>query len=87
VRDELVSRKVAALVKVSTPPALRTLVWTVDHASFLRTHVTRRIPITSPTTHSGSGSPAWGSLGLGWDDIDLDAGKTIIAWQLQRVRG
>jgi integrase len=21
-------------------------------------------------------------LGLGWDEVDLDAGKTIIAWQL-----
>jgi Phage integrase, N-terminal SAM-like domain len=32
VRDELVSRNVAALVKVSTPRARRALVWTVDQS-------------------------------------------------------
>jgi hypothetical protein len=50
VREELVSRNVAALVKVSRPRARRALVWTVDQSrQFLRMRVMRTIPITSPT--------------------------------------
>ena len=26
-------------------------------------------------------------LGLGWDDVDIDAGELRVAWQLQRGGG
>jgi hypothetical protein len=30
--------------------------------------------------------PVWfGLLGLGWDDVDLDAAEVTIDWQLQRI--
>jgi hypothetical protein len=49
VREELVSRNVAASVKVSTPRARRTLVSTVDQSrQFLENAEMRTIPFTSP---------------------------------------
>jgi integrase len=89
VREELVSRNVAALVKVSTPRARRTLFWTVDQSrQFLENAHDENDPYyVAYVLMLVLGLRRGEVLGLGWDDVDLDAGKATIAWQLQRIRG
>jgi integrase len=88
-REELVARNVAALVRVPVPRARKPAVWTVDQARrFLES--ARR---DSDPLYAGYvlmlvlGLRRGELLGLGWDDIDLDRGEARIAWQVQRVKG
>jgi integrase len=88
VREELGSRNVAALVEISTPRARRTLVWTVDQSrQLLENACDENDPYYVAYVLMLVLGLRRGELGLGWDDVDLAAGKVIIAWQLQRVRG
>jgi integrase len=75
VREELVSRNVAALVKVSTPRARRTLVWTVDQSrQFLENARGENDPYyVAYVLMLVLGLRRGEVLGLGWDDVDLAA--------------
>ena len=88
-REELVSRNVAALVRVSVPRSTSRNVWTVEDARrFLESSRDSRDPY-----HAGYvlllvlGLRRGEVLGLTWPDVDLAAGEARIQWQLQRVDG
>jgi len=89
VREELISRNVAALVKVPTPRARRALVWTVDQSrQFLENARKEDDPYyVAYVLMLVLGLRRGEVLGLSWEDVDLDAGRAVIAWQLQRVKG
>lgn len=89
VRDELISRNVASLVRVSTPRTRKPRPWTVDEARrFLESARTAQDPYyLAYVLILGLGLRRGEVLGLGWDDVDLAAGEVYIAWQVQRVGG
>lgn len=89
VRDELVARNVAALVRVPIPRSESRTVWTVEHARrFLESSRHDGDPL-----HAGYvlmlvlGLRRGELLGLGWADVDLDGQAAWVRWQLQRVNG
>lgn len=88
-RDELVSRNVAALVRVPVPRKKSRTVWSVDDArKFLESSRSAGDPL-----HAGYvlmlvlGLRRGELLGLAWEDVDLDGREARIEWQLQRVGG
>jgi integrase len=88
-RDELVSRNVASLVRMPVPRPESRSVWTVEHArQFLESSRNDGDPL-----HAGYvlmlvlGLRRGELLGLGWDEVDLAAQEASIRWQLQRVSG
>ena len=88
-RDELITRNVAALVRMPLPRPERRTVWTVDDArQFLESSRSADDPL-----HAGYvlmlvlGLRRGELLGLAWDDVDLDAEEARVCWQLQRVSG
>jgi integrase len=88
-REELVFRNVAALVRVPVPRAKRSAVWSVDDA--------RRFLESARDAGDAMyaayvlllvlGLRRGEVLGLAWEDVDLDQGEAYIAWQVQRVDG
>jgi len=89
VRDELVSRNVAALIKVPVPRAHRALVWTVEEArTFLESARAASDPFYAAyVLMLVLGLRRGERLGLAWSEVDLEAREALIAWQLQRVSG
>ena len=89
VRDELVSRNVAALVRVPTPRPRRAAVWTVEQSRrFLENARDESDPYyVAYVLMLVLGLRRGEVLGLAWQDIDLDARTALICWQLQRVGG
>src|SRR5215204_662454 len=89
VRDELVSRNVAALVKVPVPRAHRARVWTVEEArTFLESARAANDPFYAAyVLMLVLGLRRGEILGLAWSEVDLEAREAVIAWQLQRVSG
>lgn len=88
-REELVSRNVAALVRVSVPRTQKRKVWTVEDARrFLESSREDRDPY-----HAGYvlllvlGLRRGEVLGLNWSDVDLATGQASIRRQLQRIDG
>lgn len=88
-REELVFRNVAALVRVPVPRARKSAVWTVDEArTFLESARADGDPM-----YAGYvlllvlGLRRGEMLGLAWEDVDLGHGEALIAWQVQRVDG
>jgi integrase len=88
-REELVTRNVAALVRVPVPRARKRAVWTVEEARrFLESARSDGDPL-----YAGYvlmlilGLRRGELLGLAWDDVDLERGEARIAWQVQRVKG
>ncbi|MFK5647989.1 tyrosine-type recombinase/integrase [Ornithinimicrobium sp. LYQ121] len=88
-REELVFRNVAALVRVPVPRATRSAVWSVDDA--------RRFLESARDAGDAMyaayvlllvlGLRRGEALGLAWEDVDLEQGEAYIAWQVQRVDG
>jgi len=89
VRDEVIARNVAALVRVPVPRAKRSVLWTVEESrQFLES--ARR-----------DGDPYYAAyvlmlvlalrrgevLGLAWADVDLEQHGLHVGWQLQRIGG
>ena len=88
-REELVFRNVAALVRVPVPRAKRSAVWSVDDARrFLES-----ARDAGDAMHAAYvlllvlGLRRGEVLGLAWEDVDLEQGEAYIAWQVQRVDG
>lgn len=89
VREELLSRNVAALRRVAKPRRRKVKPWSVDEArQFLESARTRHDPLFAAyVLILATGLRRGEVLGLRWQDVDLDNAEMTIAWQLQRVRG
>ncbi|GGM82099.1 site-specific integrase [Thermopolyspora flexuosa] len=89
VREELIARNVAALIRVPKPRRRKIKPWTVDEARrFLESARTRRDPLYAAyVLILVLGLRRGEVLGLRWEDVDLDNAEISIGWQLQRVRG
>ncbi len=89
VRDELVSRNVAALVRVPLPRARRAVIWTVDQSRrFLEYARDADDPLyVAWVLMLVLGLRRGEILGLAWSDVDLESREAVIGWQLQRVGG
>lgn len=89
VRDELVSRNVAALVKVSVPRSKKGVVWTPEESRrFLQSaredndpYYVAYVLLLVLALRRGE------VLGLGWEEVDEALAVVLIAWQIQRVDG
>jgi integrase len=88
-REELVFRNVAALVRVPMPRSKRMPVWTVDQArQFLESAREDGDPMYAGYVLLLTlGLRRGEMLGLAWEDVDLEGGEALIAWQVQRVDG
>lgn len=89
IRDELITRNPAALIRVPKPRRRKIKPWTVDEARrFLESARTRRDPLYAAyVLILAVGLRRGEVLGLRWEDIDLDNAEMTIGWQLQRVAG
>lgn len=89
VRDELVPRNVAALVRVPVPRRQRPSVWSGAEArSFLNCTRKNQDPMHAAyALMLLLGLRRGEVLGLAWEDVDLDKGQLRVGWQLQRVDG
>ena len=89
VRDEVVPRNVASLVRVPVPRTRKPRPWTVDEARrFLESARNGRDPLyVAYALILTLGLRRGEVLGLSWDDVDLEATELVISWQLQRVKG
>ncbi|MEV4835427.1 tyrosine-type recombinase/integrase [Nonomuraea sp. NPDC049486] len=89
VQEELISKNVAGMVKLSAPRKRQNKWWSVEEARvFLESARRDGDPLyVAYVLILVLGLRRGEVLGLTWDDIDLDAGELKISWQLQRVRG
>ncbi|SEG92173.1 Site-specific recombinase XerD [Thermomonospora echinospora] len=89
VREEILPRNAAALLRVSKPRKRRVKPWTVDEArKFLESARKRRDPMYAAyVLILALGLRRGEVLGLRWADVDLDAEEVRVGWQLQRVKG
>jgi integrase len=89
VREELITRNVAALIRVPKPRRRKVKPWTVDEARrFLESARTRRDPLYAAyVLILAVGLRRGEVLGLRWKDVDLDNAEMSIGWQLQRIGG
>jgi integrase len=88
VRDELLTRNPAALVRVPKPRPRKAKPWSVDEVrQFLESARADHDPLYAAyvliLVH---GLRRGEVLGLRWEDVDLDGGDLAVAFQLQRVR-
>lgn len=89
VREELVSRNVAALMRVSKPRPRKSKPWSVEEARrFLESARDASDPLYAAyVLILVLGLRRGELLGLRWEDVDLEAAEVAIAWQLQRIDG
>ncbi len=89
VRDELVSRNVASLVRASTPRTPHRTFWSVEDARrFLESSNRDRDPLHAAyVLMLALGLRRGELLGLMWSAVDLEVGEAQILRQLQRVNG
>ena len=88
-REELVTRNVAALVRVPVPRGRKAEVWSVDEARrFLESARADVDPLYAGyVLMLVLGLRRGELLGLAWSDVDLDQQEAFIRWQVQRVKG
>jgi integrase len=88
-REDLVSRNVAALVRVPVPRPKKAAVWTVDDArQFLESaRAGGDAMYAAYVLLLVLGLRRGEVLGLAWEDVDLEHGEAQIAWQIQRING
>ncbi|MEU8122177.1 site-specific integrase [Spirillospora sp. NPDC049024] len=89
VREEILPRNVAALLRVPKPRRRKVKPWTVDEArKFLEAARQRRDPLyPAYVMILVLGLRRGEMLGLRWDDVDLDKAELTVGWQIQRIRG
>lgn len=89
VRDELVARNVAALVRLPAARPKRPRPWTVEEARrfLVAAHEANDHLYAAYVLILVLGLRRGELLGLRWEDIDLEEAFLRIAWQLQRVDG
>lgn len=89
VREELLTRNVAGMIRMPVPRSERRQVWSVDDVrTFLESsrgagdslHAAYVVMLVL-------GLRRGELLGLGWEDVDLDKGEARIRWQIQRIDG
>lgn len=88
-REELVVRNVAALVRVPVPRSATSAVWSVDEARrFLESARSDDDPLYAGyVLMLVLGLRRGELLGLGWEDVDLAKHEATIRWQVQRIKG
>ena len=89
VRDEVVARNVAALVRVPLPRPPRTRPWSADEGRrFLESAHDDNDPLYAAyVLLLVLGLRRGEVLGLAWADVDLAQGEVQVSWQLQRIAG
>ncbi len=89
VTEELISKNVAALVRVPLPRTRKNKPWSVDEARrFLESARTEGDPLYAAyVLILVLGLRRGEVLGLPWTAVDLNAAELNVSWQLQRVRG
>ena len=89
VRDEVVSRNVAALVRMPVPRPEKPTVWTVDQVRrFLESARKDDDPLYAGyALMLVLGLRRGEVLGLGWEDVDEEQMEARIRWQVQRLDG
>jgi integrase len=89
VREEVLTRNVAALVRVAKPRPRKTKPWTVEEARrFLESAREALDPLyASYVLILVLGLRRGELLGLRWADVNLPAAEVSISWQLQRIAG
>lgn len=89
VREEALTRNVAANVKMSVPRKRKVKPWSVEEAraflEYTRTHEDPMYPAYVLVLVLGLRLGE--ALGLRWEDVDLTQAEMTIGWQLQRVAG
>ncbi len=85
--EELISRNVAALVKLPASRRRKGKAWTSEEARcFLESARSDRDPLYAAyVLILVLGLRKGEALGLAWEEVDLDAGELTVGWQLQRV--
>jgi integrase len=88
VTEEMISKNVAALIRVSKPRKRKVKPWSVDEArTFLESARKAEDPLYAAYVLILVLGPRKGEvLGLPWKAVDLDTAEIDITWQLQRVR-
>ncbi|MET7464139.1 hypothetical protein [Nonomuraea sp. NPDC005501] len=89
VREETLTRNVAANIKMPIPRKRKVKPWTADEArTFLESARNRQDPMyPAYVPVLVLGLRLGEAPGLRWEDVDLDQAKMTIGWQLQRVAG
>ena len=89
VREELLTRNVAALVRIPVPRPKRAKAWTAEQSRrFLESARTDDDPLYGAyVLMLVLGLRRGELLGLAWDDVDLVEATAWIGWQVQRVNG
>lgn len=87
VREELLDRNVAKLVRVARPPKVEREPLTVDEVKVLLRHHRDHRLFALISTFALLGLRRSEALGLTWSDVDLDSGWLQIRRGLQRVNG
>ncbi|WP_329095146.1 site-specific integrase [Actinomadura citrea] len=89
VREEILPRNVAALLRVPKPRRRKVKPWTADEARrFLEAARQRRDPLyPAYVMILGLGLRRGEMLGLRWEDVDLHRAELTVGWQIQRIRG
>jgi integrase len=89
VREELLSRNVAGLVRVSKARSRKPKPWSVEEARrFLESACRDGEPFyVAYVLVLVLGLRRGEALGLAWDDVDLEAAEVYVSWQVQRIGG
>jgi integrase len=89
IREELIARNVAGLVRVSKSRSRKVKPWSVDEArAYLESAQKDGDPLYAAyVLILVLGLRRGEVLGLPWAEIDLDGGELHISWQLQRIAG
>lgn len=88
VRDEVISRNVAALVRMPVPRPDKPNVWTVDQVRRFLESARDDDPLYAGyALMLVLGLRRGEVLGLGWEDVDEERAEARIRWQVQRLGG